>query len=258
MQQVFKELFDVIARLRGPGGCPWDLEQTPLTLRSDLLEETYECIEAINNQNKEHIKEELGDLFLLLIMISYMHEQEGSFTVQSVLQGIKDKLIRRHPHVFGDIKVKDTAEVLDNWAKIKNEKEGRAPKDSVLDEVKSFLHPLDKALAINKKAAGTGFDWPEIQDIYKKIEEEIIEVKESAKKGNSRTELETELGDLMFAVVNLCRRMDIDPSVALQRCNTKFTERFKYVEKSMRDNNYKMEKNNLNLMDKFWEEAKNN
>ncbi|MDR0476254.1 MAG: nucleoside triphosphate pyrophosphohydrolase [Treponema sp.] len=273
--QAFKELYDIVAHLRGPGGCPWDQEQTPLTLRQDLLEETYECIEAISEGNKGHIKEELGDIFLIALMLSYMHEQEGSFTVDSVLEGITEKLIRRHPHVFNGLEVKDSAEVLDNWARIKVEQEGRRPKDSILDEVSAGLPPLDRAWKLQKKAAKAGFDWPDISGVWGKVEEELEEVRsavlsKSGVKGGSPlgtptdrsnakggSPLEEELGDLLFSVINLCRRMDVEPSVALQRTNAKFTRRFRYVEKSMKEKNIALQSKNLALMDQFWEEAKN-
>jgi tetrapyrrole methylase family protein/MazG family protein len=256
--QAFSRLYDVIVQLRAPDGCPWDKEQTPATLRKDLLEETYECIEAIDEKDAAHTKEELGDLFLLVTMISYMHEQENSFTLSDVLNNVSDKLIRRHPHVFGDVKVSDSNEVLDNWAKIKIEQEGRAPKDSILDEVSSALPPLDKAFKLQKKASKIGFDWSSANDVFAKIDEEINEVKDVLHQPNLNTEeLEGELGDLLFSVVNLCRFLKIDASMALQRTNNKFTKRFKHVEKRMKETNQSMTNENLKLMDSFWDEAKN-
>ncbi len=133
--ESFKELYDIVVRLRGPGGCPWDIEQNPSSLRGALIEETYECLEAIDENEPSHVMEELGDLFLLATIISYMHEQEGKFSVADALSNLNKKLIRRHPHVFGEVKVKDSAEVLNNWAAIKVNQEGRKPKDSILDEV---------------------------------------------------------------------------------------------------------------------------
>ena len=255
---AFKNLYDVIVRLRSPGGCPWDLEQTPLTLRADLVEETYECIEAINQQDPAHVKEELGDVLLLAIMISFMHEQEGHFTSAEMFQEAAEKLIRRHPHVF---KPKDRGlspdEVVQNWAKIKVEQEGRKPKDSILDEVSGGLPPLDRAWKLQKKAARAGFDWPDSGGAIAKINEEFDEVKKAITGKNGNTEdLEEELGDLIFSVVNLCRFFDIEPSVALQRTNTKFTGRFKHVEKRMKETGSEMKSGNLELMDKYWNEAK--
>ncbi|MDR1411934.1 MAG: nucleoside triphosphate pyrophosphohydrolase [Spirochaetaceae bacterium] len=290
---AFTGLYETVARLRGEGGCPWDLEQTPESLRGDLIEETYECIEAIDERDSGHIKEELGDLFLLVTMLSYMHEQEGHFTVADVLEGITEKLIRRHPHVFAEMKVRDSGEVLQNWARIKVEQEGRRPKDSVLDEVSAALPPLDRAWKLQKKAAGAGFDWPGIQGVFGKLEEELDEVKSALRAalcqcppcpsgggdsrepgggdaegpggsepggtgngGDAARQVEEELGDLLFSAVNLCRFLKVEPSVALQRTNAKFTRRFKYVEQEMKKTGTEMTAGNLPVMDRYWEEAK--
>jgi tetrapyrrole methylase family protein/MazG family protein len=262
-QAAFHGLYDTVVRLRSPDGCPWDREQSPATLRGDLIEETYECVEAIDEKDPAHIREELGDLFLLVVMLSYMHEQEGFFTVSDVLTGITEKLIRRHPHVFGEVKVRDSAEVLDNWARIKVEQEGRKPKDSILDDVSRALPPLDRAWKLQKKAAKAGFDWRGIQGVFGKIEEELREVREAVASADAaRTDaaaygaVEEELGDLLFSVINLCRFLKVEPSVALQRTNTKFVKRFTYVEQEMKKAGHEMEKENLSLMDGFWETAK--
>jgi len=267
--EAFQKLFEIVARLRGPGGCPWDLEQTPLTLRGDLIEETYECVEAIDEQDPSHVKEELGDLFLLVTMLSYMHEQEGHFTVAEVLQELSEKLIRRHPHVFanvdGDSSSLSSEQVLRNWAKIKVEQEGRKPKDSLLDEVSRGLPPLDRAWKLQKKAAKVGFDWPDASGVIAKVKEELCEAEaaiadaasSAAASTADNTVLEGELGDLLFSMVNLCRFFGIEPSVALQRTNIKFTERFKHVEKRMKETGQEMNAKNLEVMDRYWNEAKN-
>jgi len=252
--EAFKALYETVKRLRAPDGCEWDREQTPSTLRGALVEETYECIEAIDEKDPEHIAEELGDLFLLAAMLGYMHEQEGKFSVADSLSRVNEKLIRRHPHVFGDVKVKDTSDILKNWAKIKIEKEGRKPKDSILDEISGSLPPMDRAYALQKKAAKVGFDWQDTDGVIGKIMEELEEVQEET----DSERIEEELGDLLFSVVNLCRFLKIEPSVALRRTNSKFIERFKYIEKRMKETNQEMKKENLNIMDNFWEEAKKN
>ncbi|GMO23772.1 MAG: hypothetical protein Ta2B_03030 [Termitinemataceae bacterium] len=254
---AFKGLYDVICRLRAPDGCPWDREQNPQSLRGNLIEETYECVEAIDEGDAQHVKEELGDVFLLALMLSYMHEQEKKFSVADVLNGISEKLIRRHPHVFGDTKVKDSDEVLTNWAQIKIEKEGRAKKDSLMDEVSAAIQPLDRAYKLQKKAAKVGFDYKDPAGIFDKIKEETKEVKIEIKKAGNTADLEGELGDLLFSVVNLCRFYKVEPSLALQRTNNKFVKRFKEVEKQMRSAGIKMSADSLDQMDKFWEEAKN-
>jgi len=255
--QAFKALYDTIARLRSPDGCKWDREQTPSSLRGALIEETYECLEAIDENNTTHIEEELGDLFLLAVMLSFIHEEEGKFSVADVLTKVNEKLIRRHPHVFAEVKVKDTKEILDNWAAIKVEQEGRKPKDSILDEIKPGFPPMDRSYALQKIAAKAGFDWPDTEGVIDKIKEELEEVRSAiCSEKNGDCHLEEELGDLLFSVINLCRFMKIEPSVALRRTNSKFVERFKYVEKKMKETGQEMKKENLEIMDKFWEEAK--
>ncbi|GMO29353.1 MAG: nucleoside triphosphate pyrophosphohydrolase [Spirochaetaceae bacterium] len=257
---MLENLYQIIQKLRAPGGCPWDIKQTPQTLRGALIEETYECIESIDSGDKANIKEELGDLFLLVTMLSYMHEQKGEFSVQDVLGGVEQKLIRRHPHVFDGVTVKDSDEVLENWAKIKVEKEGKAPKNSILDEVSRALPPLDRAFKLQEKAAKSGFDWPSLAGVLCKVEEELDEVKDEIEKRGSQkephTELEAELGDLLFAVINLCRYLGVEPSLALQRTNNTFYSRFKYIEKRFKEEGLSMPASSLNDMEKFWNEAK--
>ncbi|MDR1072223.1 MAG: nucleoside triphosphate pyrophosphohydrolase [Treponema sp.] len=255
--EAFKGLYDIVARLRSPDGCPWDREQTPSTLRGDLIEETYECVEAIDEDNPEHVKEELGDIFLLATMIAYMHEQEGLFSVSDALETVSEKLVRRHPHVFGDVNVKDSREVLENWAKIKVEQEGRAPKDSALDEVSKALPPLERAYKLQKKAAKRGFDWDAPSGVFAKMQEELGEVRdELGKERIDCSALESELGDALFTVVNLCRFMKVDPSTALHRANGKFASRFAYIEKKMKETSQEMKKENIWAMEGFWQEAK--
>jgi len=253
-EQAFLALCGIVAKLRSPEGCPWDREQTPQSLCGDLVEETYECIEAISEKDPAHIKEELGDLFLLVTMLAYIHQEKDAFSVFDVLECICEKLVRRHPHVFAGKEVKDTAEVLDNWAKIKVEQEGRRPKDSILDEVKAGLPPLDRAYRLQKKAAKAGFDWSNIDDIFKKMDEELGEAREaiSGKNGNP----EDELGDVLFMAVNMCRFLGIDPSMALLKTKAKFTGGFGHVEKRMKETGQEMKKENLAIMDSYWDEAK--
>ena len=272
---AFKALYDTVVRLRAPDGCPWDREQNPASLRGDLIEETYECVEAIDEKDPAHIKEELGDLYLLTTMLSYMHEQEGLFSVEDTLRGITEKLIRRHPHVFGEpqegSETLSSAEVLQKWGKIKVEQEGRKPKDGILDEVSRALPPLDRAYRLQKQAAKTGFDWPDIKGVIGKLEEEMgetcnaiaaLEAMSShaaeAPEGVKRRQeaLEGELGDLLFSTINLCRFLKVDPSVALQGANAKFVRRFSHVEKRMRETDQEMNAGSLQEMDTFWEEAK--
>jgi tetrapyrrole methylase family protein/MazG family protein len=264
----FERYYETIKALCGPGGCPWDREQTPETLRANLAEEMYECIEAINENDPQHIREELGDVFSVVMMIAYIFESRGVFTVDDVAGGVTDKLIRRHPHVFGDVKVNDSAEVLVNWAKIKRDVEGRAEKQSAMDEVSRSLPPLERAWKLQKKAARKGFDWPSIDGVFEKIYEEIEEAKgevenacKSGETGGASEKggdnlLEGELGDVLFSVVNLCRHLKVDPSMALARSNAQFAKRFRYVEQRCREDDVEMSKDAVGAMEEYWQEAK--
>jgi tetrapyrrole methylase family protein/MazG family protein len=272
---AFKALYDTVVRLRAPDGCPWDREQTPASLRGDLIEETYECVEAIDEKDPAHIREELGDLYLLATMLAYMHEQEGHFSVEDVLRSVTEKLIRRHPHVFGESRngsgPLSSAEALQNWGKIKVEQEGRKPKDGLLDGVSRGIPPLDRAHRLQKQAAKAGFDWPDSKGVIGKLEEELGETceaigaleaisrragEEPGERTRCQEALEEELGDLLFSAVNLCRFLKVDPSAALQGANAKFVRRFSHVEKRMRETGREMNPGNLQAMDSFWEEAK--
>lgn len=261
--EAFDGLYSVVKRLRTDDGCPWDREQTPESLRGALIEETYECIEAIDSKDWPHVREELGDIFLLAIMIAYMYEQTGLFSVSDSLQEITAKLIRRHPHVFGESSASTSEEVLEQWAKIKVEQEGRKPKDSLMDQVSRALPPLDRAYKLQKKAAKVGFDWPDVSGVWNKIDEELAEAKEACEAHREhdseihREHLEEELGDLLFSVVNICRYLQVDPSVALQRTNNKFVRRFQSVEQAMKKYNLPMDKDHIQQMEQFWQEAKN-
>jgi len=253
--KAFAGFFSVIQRLRAPDGCPWDIEQTPATMRANLIEEAYECVEAINEADPAHVCEELGDVFLLAGMISYMYEQAGAFKVSEVLEGITAKLIRRHPHVFGESDAATAEEVLKQWNDIKVHVEGRKQKDSVLDDVSKALPPLDRAYRMQKKAAKKGFDWPDIAPVWAKLQEEIAETRNALAVGG-HDQLEDELGDVLFSVVNLSRFIGVEPSVALQRANSKFERRFRHVERSMKTAGLDMDASQFETMDRLWDEAK--
>ncbi len=256
---AFAELYRVVARLRAPDGCPWDREQTPRSLRGGLVEETYELIEAIDEGDAEHIREEAGDLFLLATMISYMHEEAGEFRVDEALDGIAEKLIRRHPHVFGDAKAETPDKVLKQWQEIKEKVEGRRPKNSILDEVPRALPPLERAYKVQKKAAKVGFDWPRSEEVWAKAREELAEAEaacEAAARSGDHAALEAEIGDLLFSIVNLARWLGVDPALALSRTNEKFTRRFRHVERRMAEQGRELSAGEMRLMDELWEEAK--
>ena len=253
-KESFQNLYDVIRKLRSPEGCPWDREQTPETMTGDLLEEVYETIEAIKEKDDPHLMEELGDVFLIATMISYMKQQENSFSISDVLDGITEKLIRRHPHVFSDSDASNSTEVLEQWEKIKVEVEGRKPKKSILDKVSKGLPPLERAYKIQKKAAKVGFDWPDEQGVWEKVHEEIDEVKNVSP--DDPGHLKEEIGDLLFSVVNISRYLGVDPADALHDCNRKFSSRFSFVEEKMKEENLEMNQRNFEKMDQLWEESK--
>ena len=251
----FATLYAIIARLRAPDGCPWDREQSPSSIRNNIVEEAYELVEAITEKDPAHIREESGDLFLLATMAAYMYEQGGSFSVAEALDSVSEKLVRRHPHVFGDADADSPDAVVEQWNRIKEQKEGRRKKDSLLDDVPRHLPPLERAYKIQKKAAKVGFDWTHVDSVWDKIEEELKESREAfaAKDGE---ELESEIGDLLYSVINLARFNGIDPAIALQRTNEKFSHRFRHVEKRMREEGLPMASEHMASMDAYWEEAK--
>ena len=284
-QEEFQRFFDTIKALRAPNGCPWDKEQTPLSMRNDLIEESFEALDAISEQNPEHAKEELGDVILNATMISYMYEQENHFTVADVYKELTDKLIRRHPHVFPESegqscveqKTSTPEEVLQQWDRIKSNLENRKS-SSILDEVPNGFPPLLKAYKMQKKAAKKGFDWKDLKPVKDKIFEELNEVEQAYetlqqfKQEPSNTKpftvnssetanelqlhLEEEIGDLLFSVVNYARHLNVDPSVALNRTNQKFYKRFSYVEQEMTKANIPMDYEHLKEQDNFWNQAK--
>ena len=262
--EAFNRLHETIRRLRAPGGCPWDREQTPETLRETLIEEAYETVEAITEGDTDHVCEELGDVFLNAVMLSYMYEQLDSFTVTDVLETVSDKLIRRHPHVFGETdgyagpgsgKETDTPEkVLNQWDEIKQKVEGRKG-SSALDGVSMGLPSLERAKKLQKRASKCGFDWEHSDDVWPKVDEELAELREAAAGGNPER-IEEELGDVLFSLVNIARHLKVDPGVALTRTNAKFVKRFTHVESSMKEAGLPMDKDHLADMDRFWNELR--
>jgi tetrapyrrole methylase family protein/MazG family protein len=234
----FEKLVAVQKRLREPGGCPWDIEQTHQTLRTHLIEEAYEVLDAIESGQDDKFVEELGDLLLQVTFHSQIASETDRFNISDVIQSIHDKMIRRHPHVFGETQAKDSEEVLRNWHKIKTqeriEKYGAAagePKPaSALDGVPKSIPATLEGLQLTKKAARTGFDWQNVKGIFEKVREEATELEHTLEHGTA-AEAEEELGDLLFAVVNLARFLHIDPEIALKRANGKFVRRFHEMER---------------------------
>jgi tetrapyrrole methylase family protein / MazG family protein len=256
---AFGRLYSIVVRLRAPDGCPWDREQTPASLRGSVVEEAYELVEAIDEGDAAHAGEEAGDLFLLATMISYMYEESGDFAVADALAALCDKLVRRHPHVFGNSEAATPDAVLAQWNDIKEKVEGRRRKDSLLDEVSRALPPLERAYKVQKKAAKAGFDWARVGEVWAKAREELEEAEEAcerAARSGDRAALEDELGDLLFSAVNLSRFLEIDPALALHGAVEKFSRRFRHVERRMAETEKPLAAEHMALMDGFWEEAK--
>jgi MazG family protein len=248
-RKEFEAFVRIVRRLRRE--CPWDREQTHQSLRPSLIEETYEVIEALDERNLDELKKELGDILLHIGMQATIAEEGGEFTLRDVLQEINEKLIRRHPHVFGAKKVKGASEVKRNWEKIKMD-EGRV---SVLQGVPSGMPALQRALRIQERASQVGFDWKRREDVWKKVQEELEELKETlhARRAKRREE---EFGDFLFALVNYARFIGVNPEQALRGTTERFTRRFQYIEAAMKARGEDIHNATLERMDEFWNEAK--
>lgn len=250
----FQRLREVIAELRGPNGCPWDKQQTHETLKPYLIEEAYETLEAIDDQDDEQIAEELGDVLLQVMLHSQIGEDNGYFSIDDVIRHITEKMIRRHPHVFGEGTAETPEEVVEKWEDIKDKEKWEAP-SSVLDGIAKSLPAILYALELQKKAAKVGFDWDHPEPILEKIQEELKEFQEAVA-NKKLQEAEMEFGDVLFAAVNLARYYKINPEIALQRTNRKFEERFHFIEEQIARNNRTWEDYSLKELDHFWKEAK--
>lgn len=253
-KELFEEFCNIVARLRSPGGCPWDMKQTPETMKGNLLEESYEAIEAVSAGDDDNLREEIGDVMLVLAMLVRIKEEEGSFTMEDVLSDINSKLVRRHPHVFGEVKVKDADEVLKNWNDIKVNVEGKKKKEG-LEKVSKHYPSLERAYQLQKKASKVGFDWDSWEGPLAKLEEEVAELRKEIESGTPANR-EKELGDVLFSAVNVSRFIKADPSVALHLTNEKFIKRFSYVQEKMEEKRLPLCKENLEIMDNFWNQAK--
>ena len=248
----FNHLVKVMDMLRSPEGCPWDREQTHESLKQYLLEETYEVLEAIEMKDYEKIIEELGDVLLQIVFHSHIGKEHGEFDIRDVTTAICRKMIDRHPHIFGDARVKDAEQVLENWEQIKKKEKGLVSHTQVLRDIPSILPSLMRANKVQKKAALVGFDWDSIEDAAKKLQEELSELKDAYQEGN-QDKINEELGDLLFSVVNVARFLKVEPELALKGTTEKFISRFEYIE-SMAPT--PLEKMSLEDMDKLWNDAK--
>lgn len=254
---AFDKLVEIIETLRAPGGCPWDRKQTHSSLKPYVIEEAYEVVDAIEQESGAKLADELGDLILQVVLHAQIGKEEGSFDIETVLNCINEKMVRRHPHVFSDATVSGTEEVLQNWEEIKKQENKDQPKDaSVMDQVPLSLPALYRASKMQKKAARLGFDWPDSQGPWQKIREEIEEFDQELKSGQDRKRMEEEFGDILFSLVNLSRKLDMDAEDALQMATKKFETRFRHVEKRATEDGKSMRDYSLEELDVFWDEAK--
>jgi len=250
----FDRLVEIMARLRGPGGCPWDREQTFDTIKPYTLEETYEVLDSIDKRDWPALSEELGDLMLQCVFYAQMASEQELFTISDSLEAINNKLIRRHPHVFGDGDARTAADVKKRWDEIKKEEKGGSG-DALLDSVPRNMPGLIEGQQISSKVAAVGFDWPEDSHVLKKLHEELDELAK-ARAGRAQEEVEAEIGDILFVIVNLARHYKVDAEQALRKANAKFRRRFGYLERKLRERDKSLEAAGLEEMEALWQEAK--
>src|SRR5712691_10176536 len=253
-KRSFDELVALMTTLRGPNGCPWDRKQTFESLKPFIVEEAYEVVDAIDRGERPALREELGDFLLQAVFIAEIARAEGSFDIYDVITSIHDKLVHRHPHVFGDVEAKDADQVLVNWEKLKNE-ERKAENKSVLAGVPQSLPALLKASRLTEKAARVGFDWRRAEDVFAKIDEEIGELHEAIDEKDQK-KIHDEIGDLLFSIANIARKLDVNAEEALQSANRKFTRRFEAMERSVRAEGRNLDQLTLEQMDALWDDAK--
>ncbi len=253
--EALGRLMALIGTLRSEDGCPWDRKQTPRSFHPYILEEYHELVQAINDGAAGEIIDELGDLLFLVVFLAYMFEQEGLATLKEIVEGVVAKMIRRHPHVFGDARVKGAEEVIENWGKIKASEENIKGRDSLLDGIPRSLPALSRAQKLAGRAARVGFDWTGPQEVFTKVDEELSELKHAV--GTGATEnIQEELGDLLFVVVNAARHLDVNSEAALNETSDKFERRFRHIETRLRSRGKSLDQADLQEMDELWDEAK--
>lgn len=258
--EEFEKLVELIARLRAPGGCPWDREQTHESLKPMMLEEAYEVVEAIDEGDDEELVGELGDLLLQVVFHSQIATEENRFTVAEVIDRVSSKMIRRHPHVFGDDKAESSDDVLRNWEALKAAERAAKGKDpgegSMLDSVSTKLPAMMEAFQMTTKVSRVDFDWPNAEAVLEKLDEEVAELKDAVRSNTSHQEISNEVGDLLFVVVNVARLLGIDPESSLKSSNRKFRRRFRYIEDRLREQGREPASSDHVEMNALWDEAK--
>jgi len=251
----FLRLIEIVRTLRGPEGCPWDMEQNLYSIKNHFLEEAFELVDALDNEDVPNIREELGDIIFHVVFHAVMAEQEGKFDLESVLDEINEKLVRRHPHVFGNMESIDTEEVIVNWEKIKDEEKKAKRTKSILDDIPVSFPAIQMSLKMQERVRKVGFDWPDMSECMDKVNEEIDEFK-NAVETNDTHEIEHELGDVFFALINLSRFLKVNPDEALRKANKRFHKRFTYIEQRLSERGLPSEDATLSEMEELWQEAK--
>ncbi|HEX2122543.1 MAG TPA: nucleoside triphosphate pyrophosphohydrolase [Thermoanaerobaculia bacterium] len=253
-KRTFDDLVQLMTTLRGPSGCPWDRKQTLPDLKPYVIEEAYEVVDAIDRDERAALLEEVGDLLLEAVFIAEITREEGTFDIYDSVTAIHDKLVRRHPHVFADVEAKDAEEVLVNWEKLKSD-ERKAENKSVLSGVPRSLPALLKASRLTEKAARVGFDWRRTEDVFDKLDEEIGELREAVASGE-HAKIHDEIGDLLFTIANIARKVNVNAEEALQSTNRKFMSRFESMESRVHESGQNLDQLTLEEMDRLWDEAK--
>jgi MazG family protein len=252
----FQKVWDVVKKLRGPNGCPWDKEQTHTSLLPYLIEEVYEVANAIEKRDPEALKEELGDLLFMVFSYISIGEEKNLFKPEEVIEAVTKKMVERHPHVFGDKDLKTSQDVLNHWHRIKD-RERKQKNKSILDNIPHNISSLIRAKLIQERASRVGFDWREAREAFSKVKEEIEELEQYINNMESNEKLREEIGDLLFAIVNVSRLLNIDPEMALRETIEKFIQRFKYIEQKITGQNKSLHEVSLDEMESLWEESKN-
>jgi len=251
----FEKLIKIVKTLRSENGCPWDREQNLYSIKNLFMEEAFELIDALDKKDIPNVREELGDVLFHMVFHAEMAESEGYFTLDDAIREVSEKLVRRHPHVFGTENVENSAEVIVNWDKIKLEEKQHKQKDSILDDIPNAYPSVLKAFKIQEKARKSGFDWKNADDCMEKVREEYMEFQDAVDEG-SQKEIEHELGDMFFALINISRFLKVNPDEALRKANDRFSSRFRYIEKTLKEQGKTCKESTLEEMDALWDEAK--
>ena len=252
----FRKLIEIVDTLMGDNGCPWDKVQTRESLKPYLIEETYEVLEALDTNDPEKIKDELGDLLYQVLFHSKISSLNGEFDIRDVINSLNEKMVRRHPHVFEKGQLNTPDQVVKQWEEIKKEERNQANQKSILDSIPINLPSLLRAQKLQKKAAKEGFDWEQVSDVFNKLDEEITEFKKAVLEGKGK-DIQSEVGDILFVIVNIAKFNKIDAEEALRSTNNKFTKRFQYIEQKIQKNGKNLKESSLEEMERNWQEAKN-